>query len=884
MSALITAIELLFLFSLSSSFTTSLTTFININEARALSTASSSYDDDHSSTSALLFFEKVLTLMKDVTTERTDYDRYDVYEKLINDDDVISDDDSIDDDDYYINYFVDRDDAMPKIDLRLSIAIKLSGFKGDGNLAIDLRKRSIEPFLKALNSDVIVGNNLYKMHFHYTVLHAKKDVNADIERTIERNLEVTREWRSNNSYHQARKEAKAKTVVDFSKIEDVLEKDIVFGGDDDDERKTDLVVSPYVIYVLSPRRPKNPNLDNIRNVEYIYAFDRNKNNDMNNNNNNNNNNNMSQCFGTSRVTRARTEEEIDYPSYAWIDLTSGPNGFTKKTNKYTNDFSRRVAPKVLAAHKSEENLPLLCASIAGFLGDASKSLFAPSIHRAFLNEHDLLEKKHRKRFPRDVFKTDDAWVSHVQVEIIRISELPFNLQSDHDEKKIDPLQKIEKYLEKSLLPGRKIKVNERNVDFKDCPLIVQAFKNAMHYSSGSNSRSGVRRTRTSKSSGIDYEKENEFLLDENELIHWIKEYADGIRKQLRLRESDEKTKVLPVFLFDLKLTTHGKHGAFTDGKQSEISDDNSFIVAVRNSKKHKIEIPSFKCFEDDPSQNAWVDSSDVLRSLKASLTTSLFGIYIDLNRDDVDFSWSIGNDIFTPLSNADGDSFAIIDSAKRTTITVGLQKIRLFVAERFRALEKTIGHDTEETFALLLKKSTAASSSASSSLFANEKTKKEFIARLKLLRFKHDEAIKQCMLREWERAASFALSSVIDANKIVSIVDEIILKQKVSLNCFDSSSSTRSSSSGSGSGSSITKSQSIENDKKKKKQKKNYSINENHLILFFEALFVVGSDAFFGTFILIVSYVGLVEIIARVRNKRALHHGQTYSMAERKRD
>ena len=48
------------------------------------------------------------------------------------------------------------------------------------------------------------------------------------------------------------------------------------------------------------------------------------------------------------------------------------------------------------------------------------------------------------------FKTDDAWISRVQIELVRISELPFNLQNEPDAKKIDAERRIEKYLQKGL--------------------------------------------------------------------------------------------------------------------------------------------------------------------------------------------------------------------------------------------------------------------------------------------------------------------------------------------------------------------------------------------------------------------------------------------------
>ena len=744
------------------------------------------------------------------------------------------------------------------IDFRLSISLKLSGFHRDGNFLLKVTKQDIEPFLETVKSDVLSEGDVYKIHFHYHVMHARKEINVEVEKAIQENVRVEREWSSTR---------RAKNTVDFRKVDGIIEKDNVFGGDDDmtKEYKTekDDVFSPYVIYALNPRRPKNPN-DNKASVQYVYSFRSGNGGGGGDDKKYKKSSNSSQCFGTSMVSRdnaSSSSSSSSAPAYAWVDLTSGPNGFTKKRTKFTTDYSRRVPPKVLGAHAKQENVPLLSASIAGFLGDASKTLFAPSIRREFLDEHfgslsSSSVSSGGKEKMKVKFKTDDAWISHVQIELVRISELPFNLQSERDAKKIDPDHRVEKYLQKALLPGRKIKVNEREVDFNECPLCAQAFKNAMHYS-GSNTntnrirkrksienRNSERRTSSnSNSSGArDFEEdEEEFLVDESELLFWVEEYEEGIRKQLGLRDGDETTKVIPVFLFDLQLTTHGKLGAFSDGKQAEIAKDNSFIVAVRNSKKHKIDIPSFKCFEDDPTQNAWVDSSDVVRALKASLMTNLFGIHVDVDRDDVDLSWAIGNDVFTPLSAGEGDSFAIIDAAKRTTIAVGMQKIRRFIAERLEILHDICREDgeNENTFA---------------HAFPREPLRKTFLARSRLLKFKHEEAVKATTLREWERAATFVLSSIVDANAMVEALEETIASHKVRLDCFNSPPL--------GGGSSLRTT-------RKNTKKPKLPDDGSRFYHFLEAFFYGGFEAFFGTAFLIVSYVCLVEVIAFYRKTRS---------------
>ena len=65
---------------------------------------------------------------------------------------------------------------------------------------------------------------MYKMHFHYRVMHARKEVNAEVEKAIQENVRVEREWSSTS---------KAKNTVDFRKVDGIIEKDNVFGGDDD---------------------------------------------------------------------------------------------------------------------------------------------------------------------------------------------------------------------------------------------------------------------------------------------------------------------------------------------------------------------------------------------------------------------------------------------------------------------------------------------------------------------------------------------------------------------------------------------------------------------------------------------------------------------------
>lgn len=819
------------------------------------------------------------TILGKTSPWRTDFNTYDSYSELredtgkkhflVNEDkekEEVNTQQRSSSDSSSSDVFTYREWQTKPIDFRLSVSLKLVGFNRDGNFLAKVTKRDIEPFLETVKSDALSEGEIYKMHFHYHVMHARKEVNLEVEKAIQENVRVEREWSSTS---------KAKNTVDFRKVDGIIEKDNVFGGDDDMTKvyktEKDDVFSPYVIYALNPRRPKNPN-DNKASVQYVYSFlshegggggDDKKYDKK--------SSNSSQCFGTSMVSRddASSSSSPSAPAYAWVDLTSGPNGFTKKRTKFTTDYSRRVPPKVLGVHAKQENVPLLSASIAGFFGDASKTLFAPSIRREFLDEHfgslsSSSVSSGGKEKMMVKFKTDDAWISHVQIELVRISELPFNLQSERDAKKIDPDHRVEKYLQKALLPGRKIKVNEREVDFNECPLCAQAFKNAMHYS-GSNTntnrirksienrnRNSERTSSNSNSSGARgfEEDDEEFLVDESELLFWVEEYEEGIRKQLGLRDGDETTKVIPVFLFDLKLTTHGKLGAFTDGKQAEIAKDNSFIVAVRNSKKHKIDIPSFKCFEDDPTQNAWVDSSDVLRALKASLMTNLFGIHVDVDRDDVDLSWAIGNDVFTPLSAGEGDSFAIIDGAKRTTIAVGMQKIRRFIAKRLEILHDICREDgeNENTFA---------------HAFPLEPLRKTFLARSRLLKFKHEEAVKATTLREWERAATFVLSSIVDANAMVEALEETIASHKVRLDCYNNSPPPG--------GSSPRTTTTRKNTKKKPKLPDDGSRSYH----FLEAFFYGGFEAFFGTAFLIVVYVCLVEVIAFYRKTKGKRRQNT---------
>ena len=309
-------------------------------------------------------------------------------------------------DDSSLERFYRHIEREEPIDLRLSISLKLSGFNRDGNFFARVTKRDIEPFLETLRSDVTSEGGMYKMHFHYHVMHAKKELNELIEKTIRENVRVERGWSSTR---------RAKNVVDFKKVDSIIEKDSVFGGDDDmtKEYKTekDDVFSPYVIYALNPRRPKNPN-DNKANVQYVYSYVSNDGDKKLSSSSSSSSSNSSQCFGTSMVSRddgspesSSYSDSLSSPAYAWVDLTSGPNGFTKKRTKFTSDYARRVPPKVLGAHAKQENVPLLSASIAGFLGDASKTLFAPSIRREFLDEHfGSLSDQMAK------FKTDDAWV------------------------------------------------------------------------------------------------------------------------------------------------------------------------------------------------------------------------------------------------------------------------------------------------------------------------------------------------------------------------------------------------------------------------------------------------------------------------------------------
>ena len=300
------------------------------------------------------------TILGKTSPWRTDFNTYDSYSEFSEDtkEEVngqqqrSSDSDSSSPEDV----FTYREWRTKPIDFRVSVSLKLSGFHRDGNFLAKVTKRDIEPFLETVKSDALSEGEMYKMHFHYRVMHARKEVNAEVEKAIQENVRVEREWSSTS---------KAKNTVDFRKVDGIIEKDNVFGGDDDMTKvyrtEKDDVFSPYVIYALNPRRPKNPN-DNKASVQYVYSFlshegggggDDKKYDKK--------SSNSSQCFGTSMVSRddASSSSSPSAPAYAWVDLTSGPNGFTKKRTKFTTDYSRRVPPKVLGAHAKQENVPLL---------------------------------------------------------------------------------------------------------------------------------------------------------------------------------------------------------------------------------------------------------------------------------------------------------------------------------------------------------------------------------------------------------------------------------------------------------------------------------------------------------------------------------------------
>ena len=120
--------------------------------------------------------------------------------------------------------FTYREWRTKPIDFYLSVSLKLSGFHRDGNFLAKVTKRDIEPFLETVKSDALSEGEMYKMHFHYRVMHARKEVNAEVEKAIQENVRVEREWSSTS---------KAKNTVDFRKVDGIIEKDNVFGGDDD---------------------------------------------------------------------------------------------------------------------------------------------------------------------------------------------------------------------------------------------------------------------------------------------------------------------------------------------------------------------------------------------------------------------------------------------------------------------------------------------------------------------------------------------------------------------------------------------------------------------------------------------------------------------------
>jgi len=97
-------------------------------------------------------------------------------------------------------------------------------------------------------------------------------------------------------------------------------------------------------------------------------------------------------------------------------------------------------------------------------------------------------------------------------------------------------------------------------------------------------------------------------------------------------------------------------------------------------------------------------------------------------------------------------------------------------------------------------------------------------------------------LREWERAASYVLSSIFDANAMVEVLEETIASHKVRLDCYGQTTSTSTT--------------------------KTKTPSSSSLPNFLEAFFLGGFEAFFGTIALVICYVLVVESIALFRRRR----------------
>lgn len=247
-------------------------------------------------------------------------------------------------------------------------------------------------------------------------------------------------------------------------------------------------------------------------------------------------------------------------------------------------------------------------------------------------------------------------------------------------------------------------------------------------------------------------------LDSKRLHQTLSESSEEFRRLAGLPEEDFSSRVLPVFVFDLDVSTillldrYHQSVAFKD-----------MVIAVRT--KNTQTVSDYSC----NGRHVFTQTRELERPLVGSILQSMWGVSPTHlvwsprhNSTLVDYTWSVGQTPFGPFSDISSLSFVQKDAARRNVL---LTSFNYTIGSALDVLESISAHGGEKKL-----------------LRQNQQT--EFLQRWNLFKYKLDKAISALSHFDYDMALYYLRSSDHDLYAIHSLVYHASQDLEASLICF----------------------------------------------------------------------------------------------------
>ncbi|KAL2898595.1 Catalase-peroxidase 1 [Bienertia sinuspersici] len=248
-------------------------------------------------------------------------------------------------------------------------------------------------------------------------------------------------------------------------------------------------------------------------------------------------------------------------------------------------------------------------------------------------------------------------------------------------------------------------------------------------------------------------------VDSKKLHQILSDSADEFKRLAGVHEEDDFKRVIPVYVFDLDLTTLLMLDRF---HQSVAFKD--MVVAIRT--KNTQTVSDYTC----NGRHVFTQTRELERPIIGSILQSMWGVSpthlqwsSNHNTTLVDYTWSVGQTPFGPFSEMSSLSFVQKDAARRNVL---LTSLNYTVSSAIEVLESVKWHSSNGGKLLKGKQIT------------------EFSQRWFLFKYKLDKMISALSHLEFDLASYYLRSSEHDLYAMHSIVYHASQELEASLVCF----------------------------------------------------------------------------------------------------